>query len=73
MPHIAGAKTDSHINYHVFSLEMNKYYFEMERRMAREGRGSPVDAEIFANGTLLPKTDVKGQLKPLSQTGTKDR
>jgi len=52
---------------------MNKYYFEMERRMAREGRGSPVDAEIFANGTLLPKTDAKGQLKPLSQTGTKDR
>ena len=57
----------------VFSLEMNKYYFEMERKLSREGRGSPVDADIFANGILLPNRETKGGPTPLSKTATRDR
>ena len=52
---------------------MNKYYFETERKLSREGRGSPVDADIFANGILLPNRETKGGPTPLSKTATRDR
>merc|ERR1712029_558456 len=55
------------------SLDINKYYFEIERKLSQEGRVAPVDIDIFANGVLLPNKDAKGKLKPLSKTATRDR
>ena len=32
---------------------MSKYFFEIERKFQLEGRGSPVDVEIFSNAALI--------------------
>jgi len=54
----------------VFSnLDVNRFYFEVDRKLTREGRGSPVDADILANAILLPKQSGK----PLSAVNVRDR
>lgn len=34
---------------------MNKYFFEIDRKFGNEGRGSPVDIEIFATAALMDR------------------
>ena len=38
----------------IASLELNKYYFELERKYTRDGLYLPIDVDIFANGLLKP-------------------
>ena len=51
------------------NLDFNRYYFEVERKFQRENRGSPIDADIFANAVLLPKQSGK----PLTEINIRDR
>jgi len=37
---------------------MNKYFFEIDRKFGNEGRGSPVDVEIFATAALKDKSQL---------------
>jgi hypothetical protein len=34
-------------------LDMSRYFFEIDRKFGNEGRGSPVDIEIFATAALM--------------------
>ena len=38
----------------IASLELNKYYFELERKYTRDGLYLPIDLDIFANALLKP-------------------
>ena len=51
------------------SLEINKFYFDIDRKFQREGRGSPIDTDIFANAIMKPTKPGK----PLSSMDAKDR
>jgi len=51
------------------NLDVNRFYFEVERKLGREGRGSPIDADVLANAVLLPKQSGK----PLSAVNIRDR
>ena len=46
----------------IASLELNKYYFELERKFTRDGLYLPIDVDIFANALLKPDS-TKGALK----------
>ena len=39
---------------------MNKYFFEIDRKFVNEGRGSPVDIEIFATAALMDRQKLSG-------------
>ena len=51
------------------SLEINKFYFDIDKKFQRESRGSPIDTDIFANAILSPAKPGK----PLSAVDIKDR
>ena len=38
----------------IASLELNKYYFDLERKFTRDGLYLPIDVDIFANALLKP-------------------
>ena len=46
----------------IASLELNKYYFELERKFTRDGLYLPIDVDIFANALLKPDS-TKAALK----------
>ena len=45
---------DERLKASVFNLEMNKFFFELERKFQRDGKFSPIDVDIFANALLKP-------------------
>jgi hypothetical protein len=53
----------------IYTLEMNKYYFELERKYTREGIYLPIDVDIFANALL--KAD--GNQKSMKEERINDR
>merc|ERR1719411_2315593 len=38
----------------ISTLDINKYYFELERKYTRDGQYLPIDLDIFANALLKP-------------------